>query len=45
MQKIFKTAPLDGSEWLVIFAVSLLMLFVPILEKGLERLLKKKDTI
>lgn len=45
MQKIFKTAPLGLNEWLVIFAVSLLMLFVPILEKGLERLLKKKETI
>jgi len=44
-QKFFKTVSLGFNEWLVIFCVALLMLFVPILELGLEKILKKKETI
>jgi len=42
-QKVFKTVPLNGSEWLVIFGVSLLMLFVPLFEGLLEKALKRKE--
>jgi len=42
-QLFFKTVPLNIYDWLIIFALSLLMLFVPLFERLLEKAVRKKE--
>jgi len=44
-QMFFKTVSLGLNEWLILIGISLLMLFVPLLENLLNKLLSKKESI